>query len=810
MSDAINIGLTFYGGVSLAVYEAGVAEEFLRFIQFCRTKGKDVDVRVLSGSSAGGLASIMMSATLVNSSDPANHIENMRRIWFDVADLGRLQYQSNGNIVSFLDNDILEKEIKDFLRIRQESSNPLLREHENLKILITGTNMQGFFDAVPVEDDFNDPDKFADKAFPTTRHTEVFEFDADYIRKAGDGSGEENRARIAKAARVTSSFPAAFPPQFTKSPSFPEESRKLYHNQKADPLSFWYYDGGVLDNKPLGHAIDYMESNSDDGQWWYFFVDPDPESDKKKHEEWGTDPKNPPDPATTAASVLETRGAETIYYDLRRIQRINHQVEQIKDLTANLWSALCDERHDGEQRRDGLLASLEQSVKTARIHRFLPDYLKCTAMLRYRFIKKLSQSQVNSLERLQKKVTDSIRAFDLRRTIAECRLQIAEGKIPARQAAEARIRLIAKSREIETGGVMADYETAVKSASDIQQRFRQIAYWVEDDFDGGKGELNPETWNAFTTAGDDLELAMDALKNAYDVVEQVIMRIIDDASLFHTLTCYVLLSEAIHASSGVETRGKINVVKIYHNKDKGRLAGSQLGHFSGFLDRRWRRNDYLMGMIDTRDMLQGKMAKSFPEEFWKEYLGYRTEQERGIPAKYRFDEEKDKLDEKDMKLENLPAAPVVSDVNGVLSTFEKLITKYSDKNMFFKIARRTRVGLFSKIVRFFLWLVKWATARTSAEDLQDGSKMSQLVAGAKRYLGFMLIGILIGLALSFFLPDAFGRGAQALSTAYQNLSHAWKSGVNVLIGLLIAFILRDTLRDSVRYLWNGIRKMKKM
>ena len=752
-SPAINIGMTFYGGVSLAVYEAGVAEEFLRFVQFCREQGKSVDVKVLSGSSAGGLASIMMSAALVNSSDPAKHIENMRRIWFDIADISKLQYENSGNITSFLNNDILETEIRNFLRIKQEASRPLIRQNEKLKILVTGTNMQGFFDAVPVEGDFIDPDNFADKAFPTTRHTEVFEFDDDYIRKAGDGGGEEHRARIAKAARVTSSFPAAFPPQFTKSPSFPEASRDLYQNQEQDPLSFWYYDGGVLDNKPLGHAIDYMESNSEDGQWWFFFVDPDPESDRKKHADWGNDPKNPPDPATTAASVLEMQGSETIYYDLRRIQKINHQVEQIKDLTANLWSQLCEERHGGMQPRNDVMTRLEQSAKTARIHRFLPDYLKCTALLRYRFLKELSRDRIKSLDMLQKNVTDDIRPFDVRRIIAECRTQITKEKIFIRRTPELMQGLIAKGREIETSPAMSDYELSVKAAGDVQQRFRQIAYWVEDDYDGGNGELGRETWDAFIKAGHDLETAMNALKKAYDALEQELRRIIGDGSLFDGISCYVLLNEAIHASSGVETREKINVVKIYHNKEQGSLAGSKLGHFSGFLDRQWRRNDYLMGMLDAREVVQGKMGSLFSQQEWEQYCSSREIQENGIAEQYRLTM-KDALKEEDMALGNLPATKVISDVNGVLSTFEKLIAKYAGKNAIFRIAKQLRVNLFSKIIRFFLWIVKQATAQPSGNEIRDKNKMSSYWTGLKRYFGFTLFGILIGLLLSFFLPNA--------------------------------------------------------
>ena len=106
----------------------------------------------------------------------------------------------------------------------------------------------------------------------------------------------------------------------------------------------------------------------------------------------------------------------------------------------------------------------------------------------------------------------------------------------------------------------------------------------------------------------------------------------------------------------------------------------------------------------------------------------------------------------------------VSDANAVLSTFEKLIVKYSGKNTFFRIARNLRVGLFSKIVRFFLWIVKQATAQPSADQGRDAARMSHYWSGFKRYAAFTFVGILIGLLISFFLPDAISDFATFLWT----------------------------------------------
>jgi predicted acylesterase/phospholipase RssA len=753
MAAKINIGLTFYGGVSLAVYEAGVAEEFIRFVQFCKTagstffagKGPEPEVCVLSGSSAGGLASVLMSATLVNSSDPLKHIERMRRIWFDIADIANLQYEDDRKITSLLDNDILEREVQEFLLIREGSQRHL--GAKDLKMLLTGTNMQGFFDAIPVEYNFVAPGEFADKAFPTIRHTEVFEFTGKDLLRAGEQSGEgrETRARIAKAARVTSSFPAAFPPQFTLSPGFPKDTLLQYPDLR-DKLSFWYFDGGVLDNKPLGHAIDHMETNSNEGEWWFFFVDPDPEKAEVKHRQWGSDPGNPPDPARTLAAVFEVRGAETIYHDLRRIQKINHQVMQMNDLIADLWKHLCGGPEQAERIQE-FLSKLESSVITARIHRFLPDYLKCVTMLRYRF-----GDASGELRKKQEQVNKAVKPFDLRKIIAECRSRISDGTILGRLSPREREDLIAKSRKLEEGPAMQSYEQAVEDIADRQLLFRQITFWVEDDHTAKRG-LTRETEDAFARTWKEFETVMQRLGSAYEAVQREIHNVLEDPAYITEVLCFVRLNEAVRAASGIETREPIQVVKLYHDKVKhGDLAGSGLGHFAGFLDSRWRRNDYLMGIRDTREMLEGKMdATVFSPAFWTAYDAWHLSEEKRIQEKYQLGP-KDVLREEDMKADNLPAAKIVPQAGSIVRTFQKLIRKYKESPVF-KVLNKFKIPWFLTAIRAFLWLVKQATAVPSA-DGSDISTWSRFKAGARKYVGFICIGIIIGLIISFFLPDA--------------------------------------------------------
>lgn len=753
----INIGMTFYGGVSLAVYEAGVAEEFIRFIQFCKNEGRkylepeksDINIRVISGTSAGGLAAVLMSAALVNSDDPSKHIKEMRRIWFDVADLSTIQYKRRQEIRSFLNNDILEEEVERFLKIKEGNK----ELSTDIKILITATNMQGFFDAIPVEHDFVKKDAYAERAFSTTRHTEVFTFTDSNIREASTEKGKEIRERITKAARITSTFPAAFPPQLTLSPSFPEKTIEWYKNgQNKDdkPLHFWYFDGGVLDNKPLGHAIDHMQTSSEEGDWWYFFVEPKPQDYEKKHKEWGMDPMNPPDPVATIMAVLDARGAETIYYDLRRIQAINHQVMQINSLVAGLCTLLPG---SAELSRD-FLNTCEENMRTARLHRFLPDYLKCVTMIRYAFIRKgkLEEKKKKEIDELNRFVLDKIRPLDLKGIISE----VAKQEVFTKNIKPDSRKSLEVNSELKDALKKFDEEEA-KKVKGAQLLFRQIAFWVE--YNSKKdNELSEDTWNRFNNARKELEDALKSLDECYRTIEKKIKAFLADDDLFKILKSYMLLNEAIHYAAGVETREKINLVRIYHNeKDYGPLAGAKIANFAGFLDRRWRKHDYLMGIKDAHEMLKGRMKECIGDDtFWKDYDRWRFNVgNTAIGEKYSLSD-KDILGPNDMELENLAADRVISNLNGVLRSSEKLIKKHDDK-FFYSILKKIQINWMLPTIRFILWLLKQATVQPSiSEDKEEAAvttTVKKFIRSGRRYMGFIFMGIILGILISFFLPD---------------------------------------------------------
>jgi len=698
-----------------------------------------------------------------------------------------LQYEGGEDIISFLNNDVLEDEVRKFLSIVSiEGKDKCLCE--DIKILVTGTNMQGYFDAVAVEEDFTDKIKFARHAIPTTRHTEVFEFDHKDIKVAR--SDPEKQKKIAKAARITSSFPAAFPPQFAQSPSFPRETIESYVNTKGEkiknPLHFWYFDGGVLDNKPLGHAIDHMESSGTYGKWWYFFIEPvledtDPDSNKKKPKKWGSDPGNPPNPWETVKTIVDVKMAETIYYDLRRIQKLNHQIMHISTLIEDIWNTLSDKQANfTPELFQDLIDILEYHVVTSRLHDFLPDYLKCVTMIQSVVRVKLhsegtelkmSEEQhvfmkevAASLDTKHKEIVDGLSPMNLKIIIRHCRTYIETRKMESALSKDEKDMLIGGIKALEQEKNYTDhfkqYEDDVRKVKDAQILFRQITFWVNDDY-RNKKELSKETWEEFKTAWKKLDKAVKSLKESYNSILSDINNLITDDTLFQKMKIFIRLNESFRAAAGIRTADLINVVKIYHNEALGKLAGAKLAHFSGFLERRWRKHDYAMGKKDAREMLAGKMkTDGLTKEFWDEFDEWLNRQELKLDVTFQLNDNDIIKEESDLGLDSLPAGKVIGNINGILKTSRKMINKYSDKS-FFRTLKRFKIDLIILILRPLLWLIKQATAQpTCRHDTKDISTLARFRSKGRHYIGMLGLGIIIGLALSFFLPDAFRNGAE--------------------------------------------------
>ena len=92
----VRIGLVLYGGVSLAVYINGVAQEFFRAVRgdgiyrlLKALLGADIVVDVISGTSAGGLNGIYLAYALCQEKQPRNFLR-FSELWRNHGDIDKL------------------------------------------------------------------------------------------------------------------------------------------------------------------------------------------------------------------------------------------------------------------------------------------------------------------------------------------------------------------------------------------------------------------------------------------------------------------------------------------------------------------------------------------------------------------------------------------------------------------------------------------------------------------------------------------------------------------------------------------------
>lgn len=308
--SSVHVGLTFYGGVSLAVFEAGIAYELVRAVQFSRQYKQregvpDLHVDVLTGTSAGGLAAFQVAAALAGR-DSETVLRRMIDLWINTADIETLTAKPVENGV--LDNEPLRLgagEILDAALAGGNAEGPNDPLEAEMDLVLTLTNLDGLGE--PVILDRVEPNSRQRHAltFPTARYVEYERFGA------ADILDPAKHEQLVNAAVITAGFPVAFPPT--------KKTSSYIAGADAD-TEFTYVDGGLMDNRPLGVALDYIAKRPAE-QRWFLFIDP--------NEVW-VDPtygsimtaEGERDPVSIARRLFGVARSDTIFDDLKRIGKI--------------------------------------------------------------------------------------------------------------------------------------------------------------------------------------------------------------------------------------------------------------------------------------------------------------------------------------------------------------------------------------------------------------------------------------------------------------------------------------------------------
>ncbi len=410
ISKEVRFAVVMYGGVSLAIYINGIAQELHRMVRATAAKPQDSTapllsdeklhsservyrqlsrilgreekeerpcgsvrpirtrfvVDILSGTSAGGINAVYLGKALAN----GQKIDQLKNLWIEEGDIEKLINDEES--VEQLEPELEPQKPPKALLNGQRMYVKLLQalngmdkirdiEHEaapyveELDLFVTATDMRG----LPV------PLKLKGQLAWENRHRNVFHF-----RYSGNGRSEEecndfhaqNNPFLAFAARSTSAFPFAFEPmkladinplQRTASAEdnrwrkfFPDYRKPpgasssgfgedgCGHDNEPGKHEYEYQtrafgDGGYLDNKPFGYAIDALAArqSSVPVDRKLIYIEPSPEHPEIR----GEDDSNE-DAIENVVAAFSLARYETIREDLQRILYRNRLIERVESI----------------------------------------------------------------------------------------------------------------------------------------------------------------------------------------------------------------------------------------------------------------------------------------------------------------------------------------------------------------------------------------------------------------------------------------------------------------------------------------------
>jgi patatin-related protein len=380
----LRLAVVCYGGVSLAIYMHGMTKEIHRLVKastlleagsdgdgilpservyadLLRRKAEEhpdgvrtrVVVDAISGTSAGGINGVYLAKALAHNLSQ----DELRDLWIDKGDIGKLlaapgrlrlwmkavwvlsraikKPALRGNEMAVWLYEALES--MDRRGPQPHELRSLMPPDHLLQLFVTTTDFYGYGRQVLLAD--ADP-KGKPAAIHDWRHRHMLEF---RYGNGRDDFGSPDNAGLAFAARATSCFPGAFEPVSFEifqryladkevdltEPDLEKKYFRLYRLSKAAARETFFIDGGVLDNRPFGYAIQAIRQRSATGEVdrRLLYLEPDPGSPGK--------PPARPEPSpipTVLGSISGIPRKEPLLDDLLDVAALNERVLRIRDI----------------------------------------------------------------------------------------------------------------------------------------------------------------------------------------------------------------------------------------------------------------------------------------------------------------------------------------------------------------------------------------------------------------------------------------------------------------------------------------------
>lgn len=312
----LRLGLTISGAVSLGSYEGGALAALLVAVQ--EMKGAVV-IDALTGASAGAITAVLTARCLARGGDP---IQAMTASWVDLPDIHRLKTHEDSSPLSA---KVLGDGARSLFAPGTLAEDPAKRQPGEVHVVLTMTSLEGYrYEIKKLEGE-------------TTVDALTYVDWADFVFT--DQTADDVWLEAADASLASAANAVGFPPKLVKrSAADIEKATEQGVKNPPDPDGVWYTDGGTVDNEPLGRLLDLLDDPGDGSERLVLLVHPTPTS-TPADKVW-IDHEHQPRWTRTGLRAQSVRGAQSIYDDLRKLEKTNTRLAWTSSAMAQLAAAI--------------------------------------------------------------------------------------------------------------------------------------------------------------------------------------------------------------------------------------------------------------------------------------------------------------------------------------------------------------------------------------------------------------------------------------------------------------------------------------
>ncbi len=342
----LRLSLTISGAVSLGAYEGGALAALLYAVrEIASQDDQPLRIDVISGASAGSITGLLAGRALLAGHDP---VEVMEGAWVTGDSLGSLLAHGTQAPLSI---DVMREMASGLLDPKGEKAKTSpLRQTADIRMSYTLACLRGFEYQLP---------RLARGAIPAAAFIDTY----DHVLSSGTSAAALSQPRWKSpldAVLASGANEMGFPPyRLDRDAQWPGYEHDGVDNlPPGDDHMFWYTDGGTLDNEPLGRTLDLANQlDADDvpSQRLHLLIHPHPAA--AIHDGAWAHPGTQPTFTQTAVRGLTLQRSQSIYDDLKRVEKTNTHIAWMNRLTEEVGAAL-----------DQLPAEAREPVMTALVN----------------------------------------------------------------------------------------------------------------------------------------------------------------------------------------------------------------------------------------------------------------------------------------------------------------------------------------------------------------------------------------------------------------------------------------------------------